>query len=80
MFKLIITITNQHTGETKKETVRYRYKTLRGAEKAANNIRSVSIPDGEGCVIPVSEISLPEEASTQVKRVAVRFALEQVLS
>ncbi|MDX7990119.1 hypothetical protein [Xenorhabdus littoralis] len=47
MFKIIVTTTNQHTGEIKKETIRYRYKTLSGAEKAANRVRSVCMPDGE---------------------------------
>ncbi|CDG20788.1 hypothetical protein XPG1_1133 [Xenorhabdus poinarii G6] len=47
MFKIIVTMTNHHTGEIKKETVRYKYKTLRGAEKAAKNIRSACMPDNE---------------------------------
>ncbi|QTL40280.1 hypothetical protein HGO23_02340 [Xenorhabdus budapestensis] len=53
MFKLIVTTTNQQTGETKKETVRYRYKTLRGAENAANNIRRASIPDSKSVDVEI---------------------------
>ncbi|MDE9483697.1 hypothetical protein [Xenorhabdus bovienii] len=47
MFKIIITTTNKRTGKVKKETVRYRYKTLCGAEKAAKGIRSACMPDDE---------------------------------
>ncbi|MDX7989441.1 hypothetical protein FE392_19485 [Xenorhabdus sp. 12] len=53
MFKIIITTTDQHTGEIKKETIRYKYKTLRGAEKAAMRIRHSCIPDDKSIDIEI---------------------------
>ncbi|MBD2816744.1 hypothetical protein ID850_18910 [Xenorhabdus sp. Flor] len=47
MYKIIITQTNHCTGTVKKYYPRNRYKTLRGAEKAAQRTRSVCMPDGK---------------------------------
>ncbi|PHM48570.1 hypothetical protein [Xenorhabdus miraniensis] len=56
MFKIIVTTTNQRTGKVKKATVRYKYKTLRGAEKAAKGIRSAGMPDDETLNVEIVRI------------------------
>ncbi|MBD2815987.1 hypothetical protein ID850_14720 [Xenorhabdus sp. Flor] len=56
MFKIIITTTNQHTGGIKKETARYRYKTLRGAEKAAMRIRHACRVDDESIDVEIVRV------------------------
>jgi hypothetical protein len=47
MFKIAITVTNYRTDTVKTFTYRNRYKTWRGAEKAARAMRSVCMPDGK---------------------------------
>ncbi|OCA55166.1 hypothetical protein [Photorhabdus namnaonensis] len=47
MFKIIITTTNYRTGRVTTETFRNRYKTYRRAEKAAQGIRRVCMPDSK---------------------------------
>ncbi|MBS9431141.1 hypothetical protein [Photorhabdus hainanensis] len=47
MFKIIITTKNYRTGRITKETFRNKYKTYRGAEKAAQEIRRVCMPDSK---------------------------------
>ncbi|MBD2782739.1 hypothetical protein ID852_15560 [Xenorhabdus sp. 42] len=56
MFKLIVITTNQRTGEVKKETIRYKYKTLRGAEKAALRIRHSCIPDDKSIDVEIVRV------------------------
>ncbi|MFQ0831050.1 hypothetical protein AAH211_21430 [Serratia fonticola] len=63
MFKIIVTTTNHRTGKTTVETCRRRYKTYRGAEKAAQGMRWVCRPDG---------VTATEEVSAEV--VEVRHA------
>ncbi|CEE93472.1 hypothetical protein XNA1_3810010 [Xenorhabdus nematophila str. Anatoliense] len=56
MFKIIITSTNHQTGEIKKETSRYKYKTLRGAEKASERIRNTCRPDDESIDVAIVRV------------------------
>ncbi|MBL5827661.1 hypothetical protein [Serratia fonticola] len=63
MFKVIVTVKNHRTGKTTVETCRRRYKTYRGAEKAAQGMRWVCRPDG---------VTATEEVSAEV--VEVRHA------
>ncbi len=47
MFKIIVTTTDHTTGRTTRVTLRQSYKTLKGAEKAAERHVYVCSPDGE---------------------------------
>ena len=60
MFKIIVTTKNHRTGKTTVETCRRRYKTYRGAEKAAQGMRWVCRPDG---------VTATEEVSAEVVEV-----------
>ncbi len=47
MFKIIVTTTDHATGRTTRVTLRQSYKTLKGAEKAADRHVYVCSPDGK---------------------------------
>ncbi|EED4924782.1 hypothetical protein WP05_21365 [Salmonella enterica subsp. arizonae] len=47
MFKIIVTTTDHTTGRTTRITLRQSYKTLKGAEKAAQKLDYVCSPDGK---------------------------------
>jgi hypothetical protein len=60
MFKIIVTVKNHRTGITTIYTYRNKYKTCRGAEKAAQGMRWVCRPDG---------VTATEEVSAEVVEV-----------
>ncbi|EDI0466682.1 hypothetical protein CC761_20080 [Salmonella enterica subsp. enterica serovar Newport] len=47
MFKIIVTSTDHATGRATRVTLRQTYKTLKGAEKAAQRLAYVCSPDGK---------------------------------
>ena len=67
MFKIIVTTKNHRTGKITVETCRRRYKTYRGAEKAAQGMRWVCRPDG----VPATE-----EVSAEVVEVGTSLNLQ----
>ena len=67
MFKIIVTVKNHRTGQTTVETCSRRYKTFRGAEKAAQGMRWVCRPDG---------VTATEEVSAEVVEVSTTINLQ----
>lgn len=47
MFKIIVTSTDHATGRATRFTLRQTYKTLKGAEKAAQRLAYACSPDGK---------------------------------